>query len=82
MQICIFTCSEYSESKGDTMYSSNMNNIGKMFVPKKWVSVWLYISVASAQQKPCTDFIYFIKYTVVSCIDIKYHPIYVYINTL
>ena len=45
VHIGIFTCSEYSTRKFSTLHSSNVNDIVRMFLPKKCVSAWLSISV-------------------------------------
>ena len=50
LQICMFTCSKYSRRKRYTVHSSNVNDIGRMFLPKQLVSTWLYISVAGYLQ--------------------------------
>ena len=50
VHIGIFNCSEYSARKGVTMQSSDENDISRMFLPKKCVSAWLYISVEHASQ--------------------------------
>ena len=39
VHIVIFTCSEYSARKGATVHSSDVNYIGRMFLPKQCVSV-------------------------------------------
>ena len=43
-------CSAYSRRNGDTMHFSEVNNIGKNLAPKKWLSVWFFISVANFLQ--------------------------------
>ena len=50
VNIGIFTCSEYSARKGATVPSSDVNYIGRMFLPKKCVSPLLYILFEHASQ--------------------------------
>ena len=50
VQIVIFTCSVCYGNNGDTIYSSEVNNIGKRLDLKQWVSAWFTISVDDAFQ--------------------------------
>ena len=50
VHIGTFICSAYSGINGDTVQSSEVNDIGWNLDPKQWVSAWLSISVADALQ--------------------------------
>ena len=43
-----FIYSAYSGRNGDTVHSSEVNDIGQKLAPKQWVSAWLSISVPNA----------------------------------
>ena len=58
VQVGVFTCSVYYVRKRDTVQSSEVNDIGKKFVPKQWVSVWFSISVADAIQITLSLFLF------------------------
>ena len=45
-----FICSAYYGRNGDTLHSSDVNDIGRKLTPKQWVSTWLSISLANALQ--------------------------------
>ena len=43
-----FICSAYYERNGDTVQSSEVNDVGLKLAPKQWVSARLFISVTDA----------------------------------
>ena len=54
----IFICFAYSGSNGDTVHSSEVNEIGQKLAPKQWVSSWLSISLANALQITLSWFLF------------------------
>ena len=57
VNIGIFACSKYSARKGANVHYSDVNDIGCVFLSKKCVSAWLYISVEHAYQWICSCFL-------------------------
>ena len=72
VHIGIFTCSEYSARKGATVHSYNVNDIGRIFLPKKCVSVWLSISVENSSQWIFSCFLEFFPINILDSVLILY----------